>query len=70
MKEEDTMKENTIENAANATFMVQIQCRQNATWQGNVTWVEGGEKKPFRSALELLKLVDSALDDSGMESDY
>lgn len=44
------------------TFMVHVQFRQNATWQGQVTWVEKKQTQQFRSALELLKLIDSALD--------
>ena len=42
-----------------ATFMVRIQYRQNATWQGQVTWAEKKKTLPFRSALELIKLIDS-----------
>ena len=34
---------------------------ENATWQGEVTWAEENRKKQFRSALELIKLIDSAL---------
>jgi hypothetical protein len=45
-----------------ATFVVQVQYRQNATWQGTVVWAEKEETKQFRSALELLKLIDSTLD--------
>ena len=33
------------------------------TWQGGVVWAEKNEKRTFRSALELLKLIDNALDD-------
>lgn len=44
------------------TFVVRVQYRQNATWQGQVTWAEGQETRSFRSALELLKLIDNALD--------
>ena len=44
------------------TFVVRVQYRQNATWQGQVTWAEGRETRSFRSALELLKLIDNALD--------
>ncbi len=44
-----------------ATFVVQVEFRQNSTWQGNVTWVEAGEKQNFRSALELLMLMESAM---------
>lgn len=42
-----------------ATFVVRIQYRQNASWQGQVTWAEKNKTVPFRSALELLKLIDS-----------
>ena len=41
------------------TFIVRIQYRQNATWQGHVTWVDENKTVPFRSALELIKLLDS-----------
>ena len=43
-----------------ATFIVQIHFRQNASWQGTVQWVEQGKSKHFRSALELIKLIDEA----------
>lgn len=42
-----------------ATFVVRVQYRQNATWQGQVTWSETGKTAYFRSALELIKLIDS-----------
>ena len=43
------------------TFLVRVQYRQNATWQGHVTWVEENKTVPFRSALELIKLMDEAM---------
>jgi len=43
------------------TFIVEIRCRQNHTWQGTVCWVEHSETVPFRSVLELLKLIESAV---------
>lgn len=49
------------------TFVVQIVDSQNATWQGTVTWTEGRQTKPFRSALELLKLIDSSLEEKSPE---
>ena len=45
------------------TFIVKILNKQNSTWQGSVTWVEEQRTQNFRSALELLKLVDGALDE-------
>ena len=44
------------------TFVVKILNRQNATWQGTVTWMEEQKVQSFRSALELLKMIDGALD--------
>lgn len=46
------------------TFVVKILDRQNATWQGEVTWVEEQKVQHFRSALELLKMIDGALDNT------
>ena len=43
-----------------ASFAVRIMFRQNASWQGSVTWVEGKSEESFRSVLELLFLMDSA----------
>ena len=44
-----------------ATFSVRILFRQNASWQGMVTWVEGKQQEYFRSVLELIVLMDNAL---------
>lgn len=44
-----------------ATFAIRILFRQNASWQGSVAWVETGRESTFRSALELILLIDSAL---------
>lgn len=46
------------------TFIVQIKYRQNATWQGQVVWAEQNKKMYFRSALELLHLIDSAMSET------
>ncbi len=43
------------------TFVVRVDFQQHGTWQGSVDWVNQHRKKPFRSALELLKIMDSAL---------
>ena len=42
-----------------ATLELHILFRQNSSWQGSLTWIEG--KQHFRSVLELIFLVDSAL---------
>ncbi len=44
-----------------ATFKVRVLFRQGASWQGKLSWAEGKQELAFRSALELVKLMDSAL---------
>lgn len=44
-----------------ATFAMHVFFRQNASWQGTVVWAETGREESFRSVLELLFLMDSAL---------
>lgn len=44
-----------------ATFEIQVLYRQHSSWQGVITWQERKEKHAFRSALELILLMDSAL---------
>lgn len=51
------------QNGGLATFVVHIKYRQHSTWQGEVVWAEKNQKQTFRSALELMKLIDSAIDD-------
>ena len=46
---------------AKGTFSLRILFRQNASWQGAVLWHEGRREESFRSVLELLFLLDSAL---------
>ena len=46
----------------NQTFLVHIIENQNATWQGDVTWLDQEKKESFRSLLELIKLIDSVIE--------
>jgi len=62
----DTKK---LENQRNVgstkgTFMVSVKFTQNSTWQGELHWVEKNQKQNFRSALEMIKLIDEALEES------
>lgn len=49
------------EQGKKASFMVQVQFRQNATWQGTITWMDEKRTQRFRSTLEMIKLMDNAL---------
>lgn len=50
-----------VDGSVLATFKVDLLFRQNASWQGTVTWLEDGSAAQFRSALELMYLMDSVL---------
>ena len=45
----------------NQNFVVTVRSQENHTWQGTVSRVEGKRQENFRSVLELLKLIDSAV---------
>lgn len=57
------------QNGDLATFVVHVKHRQHSTWQGEVVWAEKNEKRTFRSALELLKLIDNAIEDDESTDD-
>ncbi len=45
-----------------ASFLVRILYRRNASWQGEIQWMEGQSTQRFRSALELVALMQEAMD--------
>ena len=51
-------------------FLVSIVDNQNATLQGNVTWLNQEKTKNFRSFLELIKLIDESVENvsTGIEN--
>lgn len=44
-----------------AVFQLNVIFRQNASWQGTLTWVEQAKQISFRSVFEMLKLMDNVL---------
>jgi len=50
------------------TFEISVKFTQNSTWQGQILWIEKNQKQNFRSALEMLKLMDEALAEDTGES--
>jgi len=44
------------------TLAVRVLFRYNSSWQGSLTWLEEGRTEKFRSVLELLTLVHSAVE--------
>ncbi|MDL2232468.1 hypothetical protein LJC63_02660 [Ruminococcaceae bacterium OttesenSCG-928-L11] len=54
-------QDNMQDSRKKESFVVQIQFNQNATWQGTLTWIEKKKVQRFRSTLEMLKLMDTAI---------
>lgn len=52
------------------TFVVSILYTQNSTWQGTVDWLtkDGTKTQCFRSALELIRLIDGAVESSDQKN--
>lgn len=50
-----------VRKGAMATFELQILFRQHTSWQGVLCWVGEDVQQQFRSVLELIILLDSAL---------
>ena len=44
-----------------AAFRLDILFRQNASWQGEITWLDKRKSTQFRSTLELILLMDRML---------
>ena len=55
------MSEKISQSSSGQSFVVEVKCQENHTWQGTITWVEGKKKENFRSVLELIRLMDSTL---------
>lgn len=65
MGKEHIMRKNenqSDESVKNATFLLQVKFRRNASWQGQIQWVDKNMKKNFRSTLELIRLIDNAIE--------
>jgi hypothetical protein len=50
------------------SFLVKIQFCQNSTWQGTIQWLDEKKSKPFRSLLELIQLVNEAINQNTQAS--
>lgn len=58
---EGTVSSNSIGKGVKATFELQVLFRQHSSWQGVIIWRERKMEQSFRSVLELVMLMDSAL---------
>ena len=55
--------EKDLKNSENS-FLVKIKYRQNSSWQGSIQWIETGKTQNFKSCLELIRLMDLAVNSS------
>ena len=55
--------------AKKRVFVINIMDCQNATWQGTMTLADEQKTVSFRSALEMLHLIDSSLTEQSEKSD-
>lgn len=50
------------------TFILEVYDTQNQSWQGKVEWIQGQKKESFRSVMELLRLIDSVVEEEEKRS--
>jgi hypothetical protein len=43
------------------TFIVKVHHSQDATWHGEIVWADENKSVKFRSALEMIRLIDEAV---------
>jgi len=57
------MSKQAVEESAGeaATFCLNVNTRQNTTWQGSLDWLDGQEPLAFRSVLELIRIISVAI---------
>ena len=50
------------------TFIIEVEDVQDGSWQGSIEWLQGKKKQSFRSVMELLSLMDSAVEKRAIDS--
>ncbi len=45
------------------TFIIKVYREEYSTWQGTFTWADERKTQSFKSALELIRLMDEAIMD-------
>lgn len=64
MKKEKVMKDRELldRHGDIGSFIIRVNQRKNSSMQGRLTWVEKNKTVSFRSAWEMIRLIDSALE--------
>lgn len=58
---EPELSEEDSRRGDHSTFELKVIFRRNSSWQGILLWLETQQKEHFRSVLEMVILMDSAL---------
>jgi predicted Rdx family selenoprotein len=61
---------NYSETNSEASFLIRIQYRQNASWQGTIQWLEEKKTRQFRSELEMMMLINEAAEKANLKKDH
>ena len=61
--DDDSLCATRFRKGERATFELQVLFRQHSSWQGVVVWKDRKTEQSFRSVLEMIFLMDSALRD-------
>ena len=51
----------SAQRGAVATFDLRVTSRRDATWQGDVDWLDGSARQEFACSLELLRMLSAKL---------
>ena len=51
------------------TFVIKIEHCDKKTWQGEILWADERKREKFRSVLELLALMNEAVNSAALEQD-
>lgn len=60
------MSEKDVTGCPSNTFVIKVLNIQNDSWQGSITWADKNKTQHFRSALELIHLIDDAVKSNKM----
>ncbi len=62
MEKDSTGRDQFKSSKNKGTFIVRVDGSERGTWHGRVVWAEEERTEYFRSTLELIKMMDKALE--------
>jgi len=70
-KEDLSDFQKAFQKSGGQEFFIHIMFRQHVSWQGEISWLNSEKSLYFRSMLEMIMLLQEALDEAGVpEADY